>query len=212
MNSSPFPGIAEENHVKLSWQTATEINNYGFEVERSLTPALSEGEGVSMWKQIGFVLGTGNSSTVINYSFVDNEYDKFGKYSYRLKQIDFDGSFKYSNEVEVEFFPKKFSLEQNYPNPFNPSTKIKYTIPNSVHPLSGGARSGLVTLKVYDILGNEIATLVNEEQPAGSYEVEFNIIVTGHTSSGTVALPSGVYFYQLTAGSSVQTKKMILVR
>ena len=161
---------------------------------------------------MGFVSGVGNSSSVQNYSFEDNLNGKFGKYSYRLKQIDFDGSFKYSSEVEVEIIPTKFSLEQNYPNPFNPSTKIKYTISNSVHPLSGGARGGLVTLKVYDILGNELVTLVNKEQLAGSYEVEFNILGTRHTSSGTAVLPSGVYFYQLTAGSNVQTKKMILVR
>jgi hypothetical protein len=94
-----------------------------------------------------------------------------------------------------------FNLSQNYPNPFNPSTKIKFTIPQS--PLiGGGGRGGLVTLKVYDVLGNELTTLVNQEKPAGEYEVEFN----------SINLPSGVYFYQLKAGSLVETKKMILMK
>jgi hypothetical protein len=98
--------------------------------------------------------------------------------------------------------PNYFSLLQNYPNPFNPSTKIKFTIPLSDNPLLGGARGGLVTLKVYDILGNEIATLVNEEKPEGEYEVEFN----------ATELPSGIYFYKLQAGSFSETKKMILLK
>jgi hypothetical protein len=95
--------------------------------------------------------------------------------------------------------PEQFSLEQNYPNPFNPSTTIRYSIPASLNPSKGGT---LVTLNVYDVLGNEVATLVNEEKPAGSYEVNFN----------AAELPSGVYFYELKAGSFTQTKKLILLR
>ena len=98
-----------------------------------------------------------------------------------------------------------YDLSNNYPNPFNPTTKIKYTIstPPISSPLSKGrTKEGFVTLKVYDILGNEIATLVNEEKPAGSYEVEFN----------ASSLPSGVYFYQLTSGDFISAKKMILLK
>ena len=108
-----------------------------------------------------------------------------------------------------ESTPTKFALEQNYPNPFNPSTKIRYTIPNSSNPLLGGARGGLVTLKLYNILGKEIAILVNEEQSAGTYEIEFN--ADAHSGSFR-NLPSGVYFYKLQAGSFVETKKMILMK
>ena len=122
-----------------------------------------------------------------------------------MKQIDFDGTFAYSSEVEAEVkAPNVFSLEQNYPNPFNPTTKIKYTIPNVI--ANEAKQSQLVTLKVYDILGNEVATLVNEEQPPGIYEIEFS------TSSGIRNLVSGIYFYQLKAGSFIETKKMILLK
>ncbi len=116
-----------------------------------------------------------------------------GKYTYRLKQIDFDGSFQYSSEVEVEVSaPLEFSLEQNYPNPFNPSTTIRYSIPISE----------FVTLKIYDVLGNEVATLVNEVKPAGSDEIEFD---ASHLSSG-------IYIYKLQWGIFVETKKMILMK
>jgi hypothetical protein len=126
---------------------------------------------------------------------------------YRLKQLDFNGTFVYSPEVDAEVkAPNIFSLEQNYPNPFNPSTKIKYTIPDVA--LRQAQSDILVTLKVYDILGNEIATLVNEEQPAGSYEIEFNSVGTNRDLS----LPSGIYFYKLQAGNFIQTKKMILLK
>jgi hypothetical protein len=112
--------------------------------------------------------------------------------------------------------PLEFSLSQNYPNPFNPSTKIKYSIPSANSPLLGGARGGLVTLKVYDILGNEIATLVNEEKPAGNYEVEFSAAggpasSIKHLASG-IGYASGVYFYRLRVGNFVQTKKMIFAK
>ncbi len=129
-----------------------------------------------------------------------------GKYQYRLKQIDFDGTFEYSNTIEVEInSPTKFSLEQNYPNPFNPSTKIKYAIPTppSSSPLAMGRNEvGFVTLKVFDVLGKEVATLVNEEKSAGSYHVDFN---ASH-------LASGIYYYQLRAGDYSETKKMILMK
>ena len=200
------------NNVELLWSTATETNNQGFEIERassSITP--SQGG----WETVGFVPGFGTTTEVHHYSFVD-ESIQLGNYQYRLKQIDFDGSFEYSNIIEVTVTaPTKFALEQNYPNPFNPTTIIKFSIP--VNPPSspftkggnGDSRGGFVTLKIYDILGNEVATLANEQKSAGTYEVEFD---------GT-GLPSGIYFYQLKAtpsggqaGSFIETKKMILLR
>lgn len=179
-----------DNGVKLNWITATEINNMGFDVERSLTPFLSNGEGE--WEKIGFVNGNGTSTQVQTYTFTDNNSVN-GKSLYRLKQIDFDGSFEYSNIVEVEFgLLTEYILEQNYPNPFNPVTKITYSLPNE----------GLVTIKLYDVLGNEVATLVNETKTSGKYEVEFN-------ASG---LSSGMYFYKLEVGNYSDIKKMIVLR
>ncbi|MBK6914627.1 MAG: T9SS type A sorting domain-containing protein [Ignavibacteriales bacterium] len=189
------------NSIRLNWQTATEVNNYGFEIERNtpLNP-LSRGEVEGMWEKIGFVNGNGNSNSPKSYSFVDNNVSA-GSYSYRLKQIDNDGKFEYSKTVEVSFIkPDAFALEQNYPNPFNPTTKIKYTIPSVTLSLSKG--DVYVTLKVYDVLGNEIATLVNEQQQPGTYEVEFN----------ADKLSSGVYYYQIISGSFIDTKKMVLLR
>jgi hypothetical protein len=116
-----------------------------------------------------------------------------GKYYYRLKQIDNDGQFEFSKTVEVDLNGiKKIELSQNYPNPFNPSTKISYTLPNSE----------IVKIKVFDLLGEEIITLVNEEKEAGNYEITFN----------ASSLPSGVYLYRLQFGSFVQTRKAILLK
>ncbi len=198
-------------NVELNWTTATEVNNFGFEIERKLVGtelALSENN----WQKIGFVSGHGNSNSPKDYSFIDkNPFS--GKIKYRLKQIDTDGSFSYSNEVEVNVeVPKEFTLEQNYPNPFgktihsdNPTTKISWQSPVS----------GWQTLKVYDLLGKEVATLVNEFRQAGRYEIEFNPV----ESRGGVSLPSGVYFYRIEihsditqAGSFVQIRKMLLAR
>ena len=147
-------------------------------------------------EKIGFVNGSGNSNSPKEYSFTDKNLNT-GNYSYRLKQIDNDGKFEYSNSVFVEINnqPQEFALYQNYPNPFNPSTRIQYQVSSIAH----------VTLKVYDVLGNEISTLVNEEQPAGSYEVEFD------ASSGIQNLASGIYFYQLKAGGFNVSKKMLLL-
>jgi len=135
-----------------------------------------------------------------HYSFI-YESIQSGNYQYRLKQIDFDGTFEYSNSIEVTVAsPNQFVLEQNYPNPFNPTTKIKYEIPSVI--ANEVKQSQSITLKVYDILGNEVVTLVNEQKPAGTYNVEF--VGTG--------LPSGVYFYQLKAGDYLNTKKMVLLK
>ena len=178
--------------VLLNWITSTEKNNSGFEVQRKTQ---EENE----FKTLIFIEGNGTTTEQNSYSFIDKNSPS-GFVTYRLKQIDLDGSFEYSNSIEVEVIsPKVFSLEQNYPNPFNPSTKIKYVIPN-VETLQ--STSIQVTLKIYDVLGNEITTLVNEQQQPGIYEVEFN--------TKEMNLTSGVYFYQLRANNFVETKKMIL--
>jgi photosystem II stability/assembly factor-like uncharacterized protein len=192
-----FAATVNDDNVELSWITATETNNQGFEVERSQK---SQVKGQMDWEKIGFVEGHGTTTESQAYFYLDKNVAT-GKYKYRLKQKDYDGTFEYSNVVEVEVTsPLTFSLEQNYPNPFNPSTKIKYIIPNvETH---RDASLQMVTLKVYDVLGNEVATLVNEEKPAGSYEVEFS----------ASNLPSGTYFYQLKASSLIETKKMILLK
>ncbi|MBK6912781.1 MAG: T9SS type A sorting domain-containing protein [Ignavibacteriales bacterium] len=198
-----FTAIAQQNNITLNWQTATETNNSGFEIERKQVGSPQSSVGNQDWNQIAFVPGFGTTTEPKSYSFTDENLSS-GKYQYRLKQIDFDGTFEYSNTVEVEInSPTEFSLEQNYPNPFNPTTKIKYTVPSVT--LRQAQSDILVSLKVFDVLGNEIATLVNEHQQPGTYEVEFNV-------GQAISLSSGVYYYQLRSGSFVETKKMILLR
>jgi hypothetical protein len=192
-----------DGSVNLSWITATEINNQGFEIDRQVS---SKQSAVGNWNSIGFVPGFGTTTELKSYSFID-ENVATETYRYRLKQIDFDGSFEYSFIIEVEvevLAPNKFSLEQNYPNPFNPATKIKFTIP-AVETRHASSQQ-MVTLKVFDILGNEVATLVNEELPAGEYEVEFS------PESSIKKPASGVYFYKLISGSFSETRKMILAK
>ena len=201
-----FTSSVNNNNVTLNWQTATETNNQGFEIERNtpLNPlSRGEAEGRGVWKSIGFVNGKGTTTEPQSYSFADENLS-VGKYQYRLKQIDFDGTFEYSNTIEVEINGiTKFSLEQNYPNPFNPRTVIRYNIPNVI---STEGRNLFVYLKVFDVLGKEVATLVNEEKSAGSYEIEFN------PGSSIKNPASGIYFYQLKAGDFIQSKKMILMK
>jgi hypothetical protein len=185
-----FTATVVSGSVTLNWSTATELNNHGFEIERSFDK--------ESWATIGFRKGKGTTSQPQNYNFPDDISEvSVLKLYYRLKQIDFDGTFEYSNTIEVEIIsPTKLSLDQNYPNPFNPSTNIQYAI----------SSRQFVTLNVYDVLGKEVATLVNEEKPAGSYEVEFN------PESSIKNPASGIYFYQLIAGDFVATKKMILMK
>jgi len=201
-----FNLLVTDNDVTLTWATTTEKNNAGFQIERSKKlDARSEA-----WQNIEFIAGNGTTTKPHTYSYIDKNLPA-GKYQYRLKQIDLDGTFEYSKTVEVEILsPNEFVLEQNYPNPFNPVTKIRYSIPTSPlnpSPYQGeGHRERFVTLKIYDILGNEVATLVNEKKSAGSYEVEFNPV------SSSYSLASGVFFYQLKAGEYIQTKKMIYLK
>ncbi len=178
-----FTGGQHRDGIMLQWATATELNNAGFEVERK-----SQGGN---WNTLGFVRGNGTTTEAQSYSFLDRTAT--GIVQYRLKQLDFDGQFEYSNIIEVDAgLPKQFALEQNYPNPFNPTTVISYQLPVS----------GNVSLKLYDMLGKEVMTLVNGRQDAGAYTLTLN----------ASTLSSGIYFYRLQSGSFVQTKKMILVK
>ncbi len=185
---STFTADILNNKVELQWQTATEVNNYGFEVQRTIQNSKLK---IQNFEKIGFVKGNGNSNSPKNYSFIDDNPPS-GTVVYRLKQIDNDGNFKYSQIVTVNSLPTKFELFQNYPNPFNPTTTIKYQI-NSIE---------FVSLKVFDALGQEIITLVNENKLPGIYSVRFD----GSNLSG------GVYFYRLQAGSFYQTKKLVLLK
>jgi len=193
-----FNSIVSDNKVELNWITATEVNNYGFEVERGIG---QKAIGNSAWEKIGFVQGNGNSNSPKEYRFTDNTTTS-GLYAYRLKQIDNDGIFKYSSDVEVTVgqFPNDYSLNQNYPNPFNPETKIRYSIP--IVETHGGASVQNVLLKVYDMLGREVAILISEELSAGTYSQQWN----------AVGLAGGIYFYSLQAGSFVETMKLVLLK
>lgn len=185
---STFTSNVTGNDVNLSWSTSTETNNSGFDIERRISN--------STWNKVGFVEGSGNSITPVSYSFTERNLNS-GTYSYRLKQIDFNGNFEYfnlSNEVNIGT-PVEFSLNQNYPNPFNPSTKIEFALP----------KDGFVSLAIFDNSGREVSRLVNENRSSGYYAVSFN-------GSG---LSSGIYFYRLEVKGSdnfVQVRKMVLVK
>lgn len=188
-----FAGVFNGNAIELKWETATEVNNYGFEIERKISLN-------GTWEKIGFVSGSGNSNSPHNYSYADNNLVGGTKFYYRLKQIDIDGHYEYSNEVEVNIIIKGFKLAQNYPNPFNPSTRIKYSIPENAH----------VKIDVYSVTGELVAHLVNKEQGQGNYTIDFN-------STDFNNLSSGMYLYRILAegvsGSNyVKTNKMLLLK
>ena len=186
---SSFTAKANGDAVTLNWSTASELNNAGFEIQRKSV----HGEFIP----IGYKKGAGTTSERNVYSYTDSKLDA-GNYTYRLKQIDYDGSFSYSKEIEAEVkMPMSFSLAQNYPNPFNPSTKIDFSIPVD----------SKVMLKVYNVLGEEVTSLLNSNISAGNYSIDFN----------ASNLNSGVYFYRLEAsgidGYHFSTiRKMILTK
>ena len=181
---SAFTADVAGMNVTLNWTTATEINNRGFEVQRK--------SAAGDFATVAFVDGQGTVQQAQSYTYTDKNVET-GKYAYRLKQLDFNGTSSYSNIVEVEVkVPNKFALSQNYPNPFNPTTTISYEIAKEVN----------VSLKVYDAIGNQVATLVNETKPAGTYEVIFD----------ASNLSNGVYFYEIKAGNFTVTKKLILMK
>jgi len=201
---SSFTARTSNLNVELMWTTVTETGNYGFEIERKFTSPLKDTSAntsvKSGWQTIGFIRGMGNSNSLNDYNFTDKR-PKPGKYSYRLKQIDTDGMYAYSEEVEAEvgIVPNVFTLSQNYPNPFNPSTTIEFTLPDD----------GTATLKIFNILGEEVATILNEELTAGVlHSAVFN----------AAPFASGVYFYQLlfsekgTENKKQIVKKMMVIK
>lgn len=181
---SSFSASVSDLGVALTWITGTEKNNYGFEIQKKA----ASGSYVT----IGFVKGQGTTTQRSDYSFTDKNPEA-GKYFYRLKQVDFDGQFSYSNEVEIDVKPVySFSLDQNYPNPFNPTTTISYTLPEK----------SMAKLIVLNAIGEEVAVLLNQEQEAGYHKINFN----------GLNLTSGVYFYKLVAKEFTSVKKLILMK
>lgn len=176
--------VNHSGNVILNWTTATELNNQMFEIERRS----NEGQYITL----GYVDGHGTTTQTQQYSYTDNTA-KVGTYFYRLKQIDFNGRYTYSDAIEVDVNgPLTFTLGQNYPNPFNPTTSFDYNVPET----------GVVKLAIYNSLGEEVAVLVDGMVEAGFYNVTFD----------ASSLPSGAYFYRLQSGNSVQVKKMLLMK
>ena len=172
------------NTVELNWITATEVNNSGFEIERRINK--------EEWYNIGFVEGHGNSSSPNSYSFTDRSPSSANKLQYRLKQLDTNGSFKYSDEIEVEIIPTGFALFQNYPNPFNPSTVIELSLPEATD----------VSLNIYNTLGQKVTELVNGKLEAGYHKYQWN----------ASNLTTGMYLYELRANNFVWVKKMLFIK
>ncbi len=189
-----FQANYHNGKVNLDWKTATEVDNYGFEIERASS---LQNLNLNVYEKIGFVKGFGNSNSPKDYSFIDKNI-KYGMVKYRLKQINQDGNFSYSNEVAIDIkLPDKFVLFQNYPNPFNPITTINYQLP----------KKSFISVKIYDVIGRVVETIVNEEQTAGNYEIKFD-------GSNLV---SGIYFYKLISVDSdgkqiTLLKKMVLLK
>ena len=180
-----FKGEYINNKVIITWETATETMNYGFDLERSVNS--------NSWIKIKFIPGNGNSNSPKYYDYIDTELHSPGVFKYRLKQIDTDGSFEYSNEILINVnTPEHFLLEQNYPNPFNPNTTIYYSVPVK----------SFVKINIYDVLGNEVATLIDEENSEGIYEISFN----------ARGFSSGIYYYSMEANEFIDVKKMVILK
>jgi len=193
---SSFSAAARATRVGLRWETASETNNSGFEVSRSVDSTggagLNPAEGAG-WTSIAFVHGAGSSSSTHRYSYEDI-VPGGGVYSYRLREIDRNGTSGNPRfvTVKVENEPRVFSLAQNYPNPFNPTTTIRYQL----------AEPGPVRLGIVDALGRELAVVVSGQQQAGAYTVQWNALT----------VPSGVYFYRLQSGTRVLVRKLMVVK
>ena len=181
---SSFTANAKTDQIMLKWETKTETNNYGFEIERKLSHS---------WQKIGFVQGNGNSNSPKEYSYADNNLIGVSKFIYRLKQIDNNGQFEYSDVVEVDLVPTEYALYQNYPNPFNPNTVIEFSLPENV---------GNVRLTIYNTLGEKVVELINTELVAGKYSYQWNA-----QNEAT-----GIYIYELRTDNFVLGKKMLLVK
>ena len=192
-DASPFPvelslfnAVLIGEKVALNWRTEAEINNYGFEIERTIN--INDN-----WTTIAFVDGNGNSNSPKYYDYSDYDIYKAGKYYYRLKQIDNDGTFEYSDVITVQVTtPNNFYLSQNYPNPFNPTTRIDFSLPERQ----------MVSLRVYNSLGELVSELVDEIREPGSYLVTFD----------ASKLPSGTYFYTILAGKYFAANKMSFIK
>lgn len=180
-----FTVISQFGKILLNWVTVTETNNLGFEIERK--------QDDSEWERVGFVEGNGTTLKPNEYSYIDDISTlQVTSIVYRLKQIDFDGSFEYSEAVEVQTMPVHFELSQNYPNPFNPYTTIGFLLP----------RQTQLKINIYNMLGELVETLADGTYNAGYHNVIFN-------SSN---LPSGAYIYRIESDAFVQAKKMILLK
>ena len=192
VNMSALTSSVEGKSVKLHWYTSSELNNSGFEIQRAIENGKWKVEN-GKWDKIGFVNGKGTTNEPKEYSFTDRNLET-GKYKYRLKQLDFNGNFEYFELAEAVSIgiPDKYDLSQNYPNPFNPVTTINYDLPGD----------GFVTLKVYDMLGREVKTLVNEMKTAGYHKIQFN----------AADLASGAYFYRMTVGEFDAVKKFVVLK
>jgi hypothetical protein len=174
-----------DGKVNLEWITATETNNHGFEIQRK--------QENSEWENIGFIEGHGTTTEQKEYSYLDEiSFVQSSFLVYRLKQIDFDGSFKYSKVVELETIPNKYELSQNYPNPFNPSTTIRFSLPDETY----------LKINIYNTLGEHIETIAEGTYKSGNYKVNFD---AGNLSSGA-------YIYRIESDAFVKVKKMILLR
>lgn len=180
-----FSAAFKNTEIMLGWETKTEVNNYGFNVERRI----NEGE----WNTITFIEGNGNSNSPKEYSYTDKDLFTGGsKFQYRLKQVDTDGSFEYSDAVEVEVVPTQYDLSQNYPNPFNPKTTIQFSLPKQTQ----------LKINIYNMLGELVETLAAGTYEAGYHKVTFN----------ASNLPSGTYIYRMESSNFIQVKKMLLIK